>query len=101
MEGLTQEQIHSEAQALYRAEKDHSALRPFTKKYPKIDTDEAYKIQLALIEDEKKSRWGEGGGKENWPDQQGYAKDAQRRSARLRPHSRQHGVARRRGVSGQ
>ena len=53
MEGLTQEQIHSEAQALYRAEKDHSALRPFTEKYPKIDTDEAYKIQLALIEMKK------------------------------------------------
>ena len=53
VEGLTQEQIHSEAQALYRAEKDHSALRPFTEKYPKIDTDEAYKIQLALIEMKK------------------------------------------------
>ena len=50
MEGLTQEQIHNEAQALYRAEKDRSVLRPFTEKYSKIAQAEAYGIQLALIE---------------------------------------------------
>ena len=50
MEGLTQEQIRKEAQDLYRAEREKNVLRPFTEKYPKIDTDEAYKIQLALIE---------------------------------------------------
>jgi 2-keto-4-pentenoate hydratase len=50
VEGLTQEQIHNEAQALYRAEKDRSVLRPFTEKYSKIAQAEAYGIQLALIE---------------------------------------------------
>jgi 2-keto-4-pentenoate hydratase len=53
MAGLTQEQIHNEAQALYRAEKDRSGLRPFTEKYSKIAQDEAYGIQLALIEMKK------------------------------------------------
>jgi len=50
VEGLNQEQIRKEAQDLYRAEREKSVLRPFTEKYPKIDTDEAYNIQLALIE---------------------------------------------------
>ncbi|MGH7809550.1 MAG: 2-keto-4-pentenoate hydratase [Candidatus Binatia bacterium] len=53
MERLTEEQIAKEAQALYRAEKDRSALQPFTERYPKITQDEAYRIQLYLIEMKK------------------------------------------------
>ncbi|MGH7816065.1 MAG: 2-keto-4-pentenoate hydratase, partial [Candidatus Binatia bacterium] len=53
MQGLTQEQISKEARELYRAEKEKSVLRPLTEKYPKIDTEEAYRIQLALIEMKK------------------------------------------------
>jgi 2-keto-4-pentenoate hydratase len=49
-EGLTQDQIGKEARDLYRAEKEKSALPPLTAKYPKIDTGEAYRIQLSLIE---------------------------------------------------
>ena len=53
MEGLKPEQIRQEAENLYRAERDKTVLRPFTEKYPKIDIDEAYKIQLAMIEMKK------------------------------------------------
>lgn len=49
-EGLTPEQIGKEARELYRAEKEKSVLPPFTVKYPKIDTSEAYRIQLSLID---------------------------------------------------
>ena len=50
VEALTQEQVGNEAHELYRAEKEKSVLRPFTEKYPKIDTEGAYRIQLALID---------------------------------------------------
>jgi 2-keto-4-pentenoate hydratase len=50
VEGLTHEQIANEARELYRAEKEKSALRPFTEKYPKIDIGDAYRIQLSLID---------------------------------------------------
>lgn len=50
MEGLSQEQIKNEAQALYRAERNKCALRPFTEKFPNISTEEAYRIQLAWVE---------------------------------------------------
>jgi 2-keto-4-pentenoate hydratase len=53
VEGLSQEQIRKEAQELYRAEREKTVLRPLTEKYPKIDTDEAYQIQLAMIEMKK------------------------------------------------
>lgn len=53
MEGLNPEQILKEAQELRRAERDKTVLRPLTERYPKIDTDEAYKIQLAVIEMKK------------------------------------------------
>ncbi|MGH7854882.1 MAG: 2-keto-4-pentenoate hydratase [Candidatus Binatia bacterium] len=49
-EGLTEEQVGKEARELYRAEREKSVLRPFTEKYPKIDTGEAYRIQLSLID---------------------------------------------------
>ena len=50
MEGLTQDQTRKEAQELYRAEREKTTLRPLTEKYPKIEPQEAYQIQLALIE---------------------------------------------------
>ena len=50
VEALTQEQVGNEAHELYRAEKEKSVLRPFTEKYPKIDIEGAYRIQLALID---------------------------------------------------
>jgi 2-keto-4-pentenoate hydratase len=50
MEGLNQEQIRKEAQELYRAERNKTVLRPLTETYPKISPEEAYRIQLALIE---------------------------------------------------
>ncbi len=50
VEGLTQDQIDKEARELYRAEKEKSVLRPFTQRYPDLGADEAYRIQLALIE---------------------------------------------------
>ena len=53
MEGLTQELVQQEAQALYRAEREKLPLRPFTEKYPKLEQQEAYRIQLAWIEMKK------------------------------------------------
>jgi 2-keto-4-pentenoate hydratase len=49
VEGLTQDQTRKEAQELYRAERDKATLRPLTEKYPKLEPQEAYQIQLALI----------------------------------------------------
>jgi len=53
VQGLTQEQINKEAQELQRAEKERAVLRPFTERYPNIDAEEAYRIQLALIDIKK------------------------------------------------
>jgi 2-keto-4-pentenoate hydratase len=50
VQGLTQEAIRQEARELYRAEKEKNTLRPLTEKYPKIEPQEAYRIQLAIIE---------------------------------------------------
>jgi len=50
---LTQELIQKEAQELYKAERDKTTLRPLTERYPKIDSEDAYRIQLALIEKKK------------------------------------------------
>jgi 2-keto-4-pentenoate hydratase len=50
VDNLSQEQIAKEALALYRAEKDRRVLRPFTETYAKITPDDAYRIQLALIQ---------------------------------------------------
>jgi 2-keto-4-pentenoate hydratase len=50
---LTQELIQKEAQELYKAERDKTTLRPLTERYPKIDPEDAYRIQLALIEKKK------------------------------------------------
>ncbi len=87
MQGLTQEQIQQEARELYRAEKDKSVLPPLTEKYSKIAPEESYRIQLALIE-MKKADGAKVVGKKIGLDQQGDAKDAQRRSARLRSYPR-------------
>jgi 2-keto-4-pentenoate hydratase len=53
MGGLTQELIHKEAQELYRAERERTTLRPLTQRYPEIEPQESYQIQLALIEMKK------------------------------------------------
>jgi 2-keto-4-pentenoate hydratase len=59
---LTAEQIAKGARELYRAEKEKNVLRPFTETYPEIDIEEAYQIQLALI-DLKKADGGKVVGK--------------------------------------
>jgi hypothetical protein len=51
--GLTQELIQKEAQEFYKAEREKTTLRPLTERYPKIEPQEAYQIQLALIEMKK------------------------------------------------
>ena len=56
MEGLTQELIHKEARDLGEAEREKTTLRPLTERYPKIEPQEAYRIQLALDRDEKSGR---------------------------------------------
>ena len=53
MEGLTQELIHKEARDLGEAEREKTTLRPLTERYPKIEPQEAYRIQLALDRDKK------------------------------------------------
>jgi 2-keto-4-pentenoate hydratase len=53
VQGLTAELIQKEAQELYRAEREKLTLRPLTEKYPKIEQQEAYRIQLAWIEMKK------------------------------------------------
>jgi 2-keto-4-pentenoate hydratase len=50
---LTQELIQKEAQGLYKAEREKTTLRPLTERYPEIEPQEAYQIQLALIEMKK------------------------------------------------
>jgi 2-keto-4-pentenoate hydratase len=50
---LTQELIQKEARELYKAEREKTTLRPLTERYPKIESQEAYRIQLALIEMKK------------------------------------------------
>jgi len=51
--GLTQELIRKEARELYKAEREKTTLRPLTERYPQIAIEEAYRIQLALIEMKK------------------------------------------------
>ena len=53
MEGLTQELIHKEARDLGEAEREKTTPRALTERYPKIEPQEAYRIQLALIEMKK------------------------------------------------
>jgi 2-keto-4-pentenoate hydratase len=53
VEGLTDELIHREARELYKAEREKTTLRPLTERYPQIAIEEAYRIQLALIEMKK------------------------------------------------
>ncbi|HEY2989322.1 MAG TPA: fumarylacetoacetate hydrolase family protein [Candidatus Binatia bacterium] len=50
MAGLTEDLIGKEAQELYNAERERKTLRPLTERYPQIETQEAYRIQLKLIE---------------------------------------------------
>jgi 2-keto-4-pentenoate hydratase len=50
MAGLNRDQIAKEGQELLRAEQNRVVLRPFTEKYPAISQEEAYGIQLALVE---------------------------------------------------
>jgi 2-keto-4-pentenoate hydratase len=53
VEGLTQELIHKEARDLGEAEREKTTPRALTERYPKIEPQEAYRIQLALIEMKK------------------------------------------------
>jgi 2-keto-4-pentenoate hydratase len=53
VEGLTQELIHKEARDLGEAEHEKTTPRALTERYPKIEPQEAYRIQLALIEMKK------------------------------------------------
>lgn len=50
MAGLNDELVRRTADELYRAEREKKTLSPLTERYPKIEPDEAYRIQLALIE---------------------------------------------------
>ena len=50
MVAINRDQIAKEGQELLRAEQTKTVLRPFTEKYPTISQEEAYAIQLALIE---------------------------------------------------
>jgi 2-keto-4-pentenoate hydratase len=51
--GLTEEQASSLAKELFDAERQRLTLRPLTERFPEIAPDEAYQIQLALIEMKK------------------------------------------------
>jgi 2-keto-4-pentenoate hydratase len=53
MAGLTEEQASSLAKELFDAERQRLTLRPLTERFPDIAPDEAYQIQLALIEMKK------------------------------------------------
>jgi 2-keto-4-pentenoate hydratase len=53
MAGLTEEQASSLAKELFDAERQRLTLRPLTERFPEIAPDEAYQIQLALIEMKK------------------------------------------------
>jgi 2-keto-4-pentenoate hydratase len=48
--GLAKEQVRNIAQELFNAERKRLTLRPLTERFPEITPDEAYHIQLALIE---------------------------------------------------
>ncbi len=50
MAGLSEEIIRKTAQELYAAERQRKALRPLTERYPEIEAEDAYRIQLALME---------------------------------------------------
>jgi 2-keto-4-pentenoate hydratase len=53
--GLSEDQVRKTAAELLSAEQQRKTLRPLTESFPAIEADEAYHIQLALIE-MKKSR---------------------------------------------
>ncbi|HEV8344205.1 MAG TPA: fumarylacetoacetate hydrolase family protein [Candidatus Binatia bacterium] len=53
MAGLSEEQVRKAAEELFNAEQQHKTLRPLTASFPDIEPDEAYHIQLALIEMKK------------------------------------------------
>ena len=53
MAGLAEEQVSNIAQELFNAERQRLTLRPLTERFPEITPDEAYHIQLALIEMKK------------------------------------------------
>lgn len=50
MAGLTEDLIRKEAHDLYVAEKERNTLHPLTQRHRDIDPQDAYRIQLALIE---------------------------------------------------
>jgi 2-keto-4-pentenoate hydratase len=51
--GLAEEQVSNIAQELFNAERQRLTLRPLTERFPEITSDEAYHIQLGLIEMKK------------------------------------------------
>lgn len=53
MAGLTEEQVSNIAKELFDAERQRLTLRPLTERFPEIAPDEAYHIQLTLIEMKK------------------------------------------------
>lgn len=55
MAKLTEDQVRKTAEELFNAERQRHTLGPLTERFPQIAPDEAYRIQLALIE-MKKSR---------------------------------------------
>lgn len=50
MAGLSEEILRRTAEELYRAERERKTLTPLTQQFPGITVEEAYRIQLALIE---------------------------------------------------
>lgn len=50
MVALNEEQVRKYASELYDAERQNCTVRPLTERHPNITADEAYRIQLALIE---------------------------------------------------
>jgi len=50
---LSEEQIRQTAERLFEAEQQRKTLRPLTESFPHIEPDDAYRIQLALIEMKK------------------------------------------------
>ena len=48
--GLNDQTVRQAADELYRAERERKTLPPLTERYPKVGTDDAYRIQLALVE---------------------------------------------------
>ena len=47
---LTQEQIHELAHALMEAEQSHESIAPLTEKYPDLSAQDAYSVQLMILE---------------------------------------------------